>query len=208
MSRHSSLNSRTILYTRFYCCIAVMNEWKTILLIKFKSLFFITWKVKIGCKCERKVETKDSDKGWQKTAILTIFRAPIGVSSASSARSVPPRRWRPGWLLLWLDCSSHWRLTNCSIRVYIISQRPRVLVFFSAVNPRDMLPLFYLHCWNIIFKKSLIEDFSKIKTQHPSSSHFSKCTPVDIFFTSLSIPLSTLILQKRYKDNNSNKKQS
>ena len=41
-------------------------------LYKNLIIFFITRKVEVGCKRESETETKDSDTGWLRIAILTF----------------------------------------------------------------------------------------------------------------------------------------
>ena len=117
------------------CYIAMMNEGmknhRTFFHKKCKTHFFISSRrVGFGWKCERETETKESDIGWRRTAILTIFKAPLNASSASPPGPLlPPALWvtpKAASALTWLPFSltTGWlRLTVLSVGtcVYIIS---------------------------------------------------------------------------------------
>ena len=164
----------------------------------------------IGCKYETETKAKDSDTGWQRTAILTIFRTLLGASFAFKPAQIM------GCVQLWLNCD--WPLTdqqtNRSVHGYqciynfITPNLPVILpVILPAVNPCNMLPLFScLHSWSILFQKSLILGLVKGHYQHYSQPYFSKCPPVDFLLAFLSISPPTHILQEMLKEKNSKNK--
>ena len=98
--------------------------------------------VEIGCKYERETETKDTDNSWRRTAILTIFRAPLSASFASPREAIPSLAggtqggFCSDLTALWL-IDSDWLLTDrLSVGTYVdeISKHLKIPVILPAVN--------------------------------------------------------------------------